>query len=184
MNTFFNNIKISNRDLEEYTCIGNGRDGKVYRLTHNRCVKIFFQEETQQKELEALIVGQTSPIIPRLYEYGENYIVMEYICGISLAQYLKKEKWISEELTRKILIMLDELKQIGFTRWDTEIRHVLINVEGELKVIDHKRAFTLNRKVPIKLLQGLEKLGLLHVFLNHVKNIHYSTYRTWKEYEL
>ncbi|WP_439741262.1 AarF/UbiB family protein [Bacillus pseudomycoides] len=179
MKTYFNKRRISRRDLKEYKLIGDGKDGEVYQLTHDKCVKMFFLEETQKKELKALVIGQSSLIIPRLYEYGENYIVMEYIHGISLARHLKKEKQITEELTEKILIMLDELKKIGFTRWDTEVRHVLINEEGQLKVIDHKRAFTSNSEAPIKLLKGLKKFGLSQDFLNNVKNIPSSVDNTW-----
>ncbi|MCX2824266.1 AarF/UbiB family protein [Bacillus pseudomycoides] len=179
MKTYFNKRRISRRDLKEYKLIGDGKDGEVYQLTHDKCVKMFFLEETRIKELKALVIGQSSPIIPRLYEYGENYIVMEYIHGISLARHLKKEKQITEELTEKILIMLDEFKKIGFTRWDTEVRHVLINEKGQLKVIDHKRAFTSNSKAPIKLLKGFKKFGLSQDFLNYVKNIPSSAYNTW-----
>ncbi|MDZ3952437.1 AarF/UbiB family protein [Bacillus thuringiensis] len=181
MNKYFNKRKISRRDVVKYKLIGDGKDGEVYQLSCDKCVKIFFQEETQKKELRALVIGQSSPVIPRLYGYGENYIIMEYIQGISLACHLKKEKEITEELAERLLIMLDELKKIGFTRWDTEIRHVLINEEGQLKVIDHKRAFTSNKEVPTKLLKGFKKFGLSQDFLNYVKNKRTSVYNTWME---
>ncbi|MGG0185656.1 AarF/UbiB family protein [Bacillus rhizoplanae] len=183
MKTYFNKKRISKRDVGKYTLIGDGKDGEVYQLTHDKCVKIFFLEETQKKELKAFEIGQSSPIIPRLYEYGENYIVMEYIQGISLARHLKREKQITEELAQKILIMLNELKRIGFTRWDTEVRHVLINEEGQLKVIDHKRAFTSNSKVPNRLLEGFKEIGLAQNFLNHVRNIQPSIYKEWMDYK-
>ncbi|PGZ93609.1 kinase [Bacillus pseudomycoides] len=179
MKAYFNKKRVSRRDVKGCKLIGDGKDGEVYQLTNDKCVKIFFLEETQKKELEALKTGQSSPIIPRLYEYGENYIVLEYINGISLARHLKREKKITEELAKEILIMLNELKKIGFTRWDTEVRHVLINEKGQLKVIDHKRAFTSNSKVPVKLLKGFEKFGLAQDFLNHVKNIGPSVYKKW-----
>ncbi|MCP1124362.1 kinase [Bacillus sp. AFS018417] len=183
MKAYFNKRRVSRRDVEKYKLIGDGKDGEVYQLTNDKCVKIFFLEETQKKELKALVIGQSSPIIPRLYEYGENYIVMEYIHGISLARHLKKEKKITEELARKILIMLNELKNLGFTRWDTEVRHVLINEEGQLKVIDHKRAFTSNSKVPTKLLEGFKKIGLAQDFLKHVRNIRPSIYNKLRDYQ-
>lgn len=183
MKSYFNKRRVSRRDLEEYKLIGDGKDGEVYQLSDNKCVKIFFLEETQKKELKALEIGQSSPIIPRLYEYGENYIVMEYIQGISLARYLKRENRITEELSEKILIMLGEFKKIGFTRWDTEVRHVLINEKGQLKVIDHKRAFTSNSKVPAKLLKGFQKFGLENEFLKDVKNIQPSVYNTWMKHK-
>lgn len=53
--------------------------------------KNIFPGRNSKKELRALVIGQSSPIIPRLYGYGENYIIMEYIQGISLARHLKKK---------------------------------------------------------------------------------------------
>jgi putative serine/threonine protein kinase len=187
MDVFFENNsdgnrKISKKELEGYSLIGDGKDGEVYQLTSDKCVKYFFKIETQQKELEALQIGQSSPVIPRLYEYGENYIVMEYVNGISLARHLKREKQITEDLTEKILLMLDELKALGFTRWDAEVRHILINENGELKVIDHKRAFSTDSKLPTKLLKGLKKFGLTSEFLAHVKNLRPSDYSAWKKH--
>lgn len=173
---------ISRKDMKGYELIGDGKDGEVYRLTNDKCIKVFFKEETQSRELRALQTGQSSPVIPRLYSYGANYIIMECINGISLSHLLKKERKITEELTKKILFMLAELKRIGFTRLDSEVRHILINKDGDLKVIDHKRAFTSNSSVPTKLLKGFKKYRLENEFLSHVKNIQPSIFHAWKEH--
>jgi putative serine/threonine protein kinase len=178
---YFAKAKISRSDLKQYPLIGDGKDGEVYKIADDVCVKYFFLQETHQKELEAIKIGQSSKVIPKLYEHGENYIVMEFVQGISLARYLKNERQITPELTKKILAMLDELKRIGFKRLDTEIRHVLINNEGQLKVIDHKRAFTSENDAPTKLMKGFKKFGLTHAFLGHVKSIDPSAYADWSK---
>lgn len=49
MKTYFNKRRISRRDLKEYKLIGDGKDGEVYQLTHDKCVKMFFLEETRKK---------------------------------------------------------------------------------------------------------------------------------------
>ncbi|AYV17662.1 protein kinase family protein [Bacillus velezensis] len=177
--TYFNNPE-NKKALEDYPLIGDGKDGEVYRLTHNKCIKYFFEKGTCKKELAALKTGQGSPVIPRLYEYGDRYIVMEYVQGTSLARHIRKEKSLSVKLTADILNMLDELKRIGFTRWDAEIRHILINEHGNLKVIDHKRAFSTVTRVPVKLLKGLDKYGLTDEFLNTIKKLNPSRYREWR----
>ncbi|CAM4243146.1 kinase [Bacillus manliponensis] len=179
MKKFFTKQKISRSDLREYKLIGDGKDGEIYQLTDEVCVKFFFLEETQERELEALLAGQSSSVIPHVYEYGHNYIVMEFIQGISLARHLKREGDIDEELTVKIVMMLEELRRIGFKRLDTEVRHILINEEGQLKVIDHKRAFTSYNEAPTKLLTGFKKFGLAHVFLKHVRKTKPDIYRRW-----
>ena len=76
--------------------------------------------------------------------------------------------------------MLTELNRIGFTRHDTEVRHILFNENMEIKVIDLKRAFDSIRFNPTKLLDGLKKKGYLDEFMSHVKNLDPSLYKEWK----
>ena len=172
---------IKNKDLVGYKLIGRGADGSVFQLTSDRCVKVFGSEQTKALELNALQVGQPSPVIPRLYEDGENYIIMEYVEGISLPQYLKKEKQLPESIVEKILAMLVELKKVGFDRCDTEVRHILFNEDMEIRVIDLKRAFGSVRSNPTKLLKGLKKKGYLNEFLKHVNNLNPDLYKEWKK---
>ncbi|MDR6999604.1 putative Ser/Thr protein kinase [Neobacillus niacini] len=167
-------------DLGEYKKIGKGSDGSIFQLTPEKCVKIFEKEETFQNELFAYQAGKSSSVIPRLYEYGKNYIVMEYINGPSLRHYLKNEKQLTEPTAQKLLFMLDEFKRICFTRQDTQIRHIFVNESGELKVIDHKRAFRRKTDVPVRLLKDLSKIGYLNEFMKHVKILRPSLYKEWK----
>ncbi|MEK1833403.1 hypothetical protein AAAC51_44810 [Priestia megaterium] len=54
--------------------------------------------------------------------------------------------------------------------------------EGNLKIIDHKRAFTSNRPIPIKLLTELKQWKLAEDFLAYVKEIRPSVYTEWRKY--
>jgi predicted Ser/Thr protein kinase len=171
---------VTIKNLSGYTMIGKGADGSVFQLTHEKCIKVFVNEDTRKKELDALQLGQFSLIIPKLYEYGANYIVMEFVKGYNLKHHLRKEKKLSEEIVGKILSMLDEMKAVGFTRLDIEVRHIFFTELGEIKVIDLKRAFHTDRSVPTKLLTGLNKLGYLEEFLKHVNQLSPSKYKEWK----
>jgi putative serine/threonine protein kinase len=171
---------VTIQDLSSYTMIGKGADGSVFQLTPEKCVKIFVNDDTRKKELNALQIGKSSSIIPKLYEYGSNYIVMEFVNGYNLKYYLKKEKKLPEVIVGKILSMLDEMKAVGFTRLDIEVRHIFFTELGEIKVIDLKRAFHTDRSVPTKLLTGLNKLGYLEEFLKHVNQLSPSKYKEWK----
>ncbi|MED4268260.1 hypothetical protein [Priestia megaterium] len=170
-------------DFKRYKVVGQGKDGVIYQLAPDRCVKVFFKEETYKKELKALQVGQSSSIIPRLYDYGSNYIVMECIKGISLAKYLKKNRYITKSLVMQLINLFDELQKLNFSRQDTELRHVLMNEHGNLKIIDLKRAFTSNRPIPIKLLTELKELKVVKEFLSYVKDIRPSLYQKWRKFD-
>lgn len=171
--------KIIVDDLQGFKRIGGGKDGEVYQLASDKCIKIFYDKATREKELKALMIGQSSSVIPRLFKYGTNYIVMEYINGTSLAKLLKKENKITKDLTNDILFVLSELNRIGFNRLDTEIRHILITKNKDMKVIDHKRAFSSHCYVPKKLLKGLHKYDLANDFLIYVKKNKPVTYHSW-----
>jgi putative serine/threonine protein kinase len=173
--------KINRKELKKYELIGDGKDGEIYQLSSNKCVKYFYLEETQEKEYEALKIGQASNVFPRLYESGDNYIVMEFVEGISLDRYMKKYGEIDEEMTKKILHVLKEFERIGFNRIDTEVRHLLLNENGQFKVIDHKRAFSTSTSVPNKLIKGLEKYRLSKQFLRNVKKINPNLYSSWEK---
>lgn len=175
-----NNGLISIKDLVGYKKIGQGSDGSIFQLTSEKCIKIFKREEAFRNELFAYEAGASSSVIPTLYEYGRNYIMIEYINGPSLKNYLKNEKELSESTAQKLIFMLDEFKRIGFTKQDTQIRHIFINELGEIKVIDHKRAFSRTTNVPLRLLKDLKEIGFLDEFLKHVKIVDLSLYNKWK----
>ncbi|HLR81125.1 MAG TPA: lipopolysaccharide kinase InaA family protein [Bacillota bacterium] len=175
---------LRKNDVKFFTMIGKGADGSVYQVAPNRCVKVFEKIKTKELEWEAFQAGQLSPVIPKTYKHGKNYIVMEYVKGRSLPQYLKKEKALPETIVKKILQMLDELKKIGFKRLDIEVRHILFNENMDIKVIDLKRSFTSDRPTPNKLLAGLKKRGYLKEFMKHVKKLNPSLYKKWKSIKL
>lgn len=171
---------LRKKDLSGYIQIGEGGDGAVYKLSEEVCVKLFNKEKTQKLELEALQIGQSSSVIPQIYGYGSNYIMIEYINGPNLKHYLQKKKKLPEWMAEKILFLLEELKSVGFTRHDTEIRHILFNDQGDIKVIDLKRALEIDRTVPTKLLNELKKAGFLNEFLEHVKKLRPALYLKWQ----
>jgi predicted Ser/Thr protein kinase len=74
----------------EYKLIGKGRQGAVFKLSENRCVKIYVEEKYCRREKRALMSAQDFNIVPKVYEVGSNYIVMEYIEGLSLSELIRR----------------------------------------------------------------------------------------------
>lgn len=119
-----------------YPLIGKGRQGAVFKISPDQCVKIYPKKENAKKEGMVLLVGQESTIVPRVYEIGENYIIMEYLDGSSLMQYLESNQILSEKITNQILFLLKEMKRLKFTRLDARLKHIIVTKQGELKVVD------------------------------------------------
>jgi predicted Ser/Thr protein kinase len=165
-----------------YPLIGMGAQGAVFKLSEERCVKIYSNSLQAQMELEALRAGQHLAFFPRLYEFGENYIVMEYFNAPTLKEYLRNCTYIPESITRKLLYMLGEMKNAQFTMVDAPLRHIFVLDNEELKVIDHVNAFKRIHPVPLKLLRDLNMMLLKESFLSQVRKFERDTYETWQRY--
>jgi len=165
-----------------YGLIGKGLQGAVFKLSDDRCIKIYSKKVYCRREkLVFQEVGQKSMIFPEVYESGENFIIMEYLNGPSLEEYLQKSETISEELTREILNLITELKRLQFMRIDFSLRHTIFDKHGKLKIIDHVNSFKIQRSYPKRLLKDLKQLGLLTSFLENVNNQAPEFYEQWKK---
>lgn len=165
-----------------FPLIGMGAQGAVFKLSEEQCVKIYTNALQAKMELEALKAGQNLTFFPRLYEYGKNYIVMEYFNAPTLKEYLRNCTYIPESITNKLLFILSEMKKAQFTMVDAPLRHIFVLENEELKVIDHVNAFKRVHPVPLKLLRDLNIILLKESFLSQVRNLEPKTYDTWQEY--
>lgn len=163
-----------------YPLIGMGEQGAVFKISDERCVKIYAKPVFAKNESKVLQAAQTSNIVPRIYEVGDNYVVMEYLDGPSLDQYLKSNGKLPEKITKQLLFMLKEMKRLNFIRLDASLRHIFVTKQDELKVIDHVNSFKISSTYPVRLLKDLKKLGYLSTFLQQVKSLDPASYQQWK----
>lgn len=148
--------------------IGRGKHGKVYKLDNEKCIKMFKRKECFQNELKTLQMAQKNKHFPRLYDWGKNMIIREYIDGVPLDQFLKSNS-LTEVLSEKIINVYEALVEVGFRRKDTALLHIYILDNGELKVIDTAKAMSVERTYPKIIIKDLTDLGLKKEFLQHVK---------------
>ncbi|WP_440970224.1 hypothetical protein ACSS6N_23155 [Peribacillus frigoritolerans] len=115
--------------------IGEGSQGAVFQLDEDRCVKIYVNPNAATKEGKALEAAKDTHIVPRLYEVGPNYVIMEYLKGPNLKDYLKETKDIPESFTKQIIMIRKELKRVGFIRIKTSIGHFVVTEGNVLKAL-------------------------------------------------
>lgn len=157
--------------------VGKGSQGAVYQIDAKRCVKIYVDRKYLKRELRHLQLGNTIGICPKVFLWGEDYIVMEYFSSPSLLEYLKKNP-LTKELAAKIIELLDSFELIGFNRLDHALRHIYMIPDGKLKIIDVVNSI---KSVPIPLPEQIMKgLGAnAHVFLQFVQEISPKWYLRW-----
>lgn len=165
-----------------YELIGKGGQGAVFKLNDHQCVKIYENQSTVKKEAYALNLGKELSFVPKVYEIGSNYIVMDYFKGPHLKKYLEEVGSLSEDLTGQIIMIVKELKRVGFTRINLPIRHLIVTENGKIKVIDHANSLKCDEPYPTDLFKGLKKLKQLQNFLEQVKRIDPQIYGEWQNH--
>lgn len=176
------NIKISpDINIQELEFIGRGSQGKVYKIDSQKCIKIFKRKKTCKEELRTLLMAQCDIHFPKLYEYGSNYIIREYINGIELNEYLSKEK-LTPELSKRLITLYESMVKVGYARHDAAIFHIFVIPSGELKLIDTAKAMKKKSAIPNLLISGLEDLGYKEDFFNFLKSNRPDLYNQWINY--
>lgn len=165
-----------------YPLIGKGAQGAVFKLSEEKCVKIYTDPVQAKMEQEALAAGKHLSFFPRVYKTGKNFVVMDYFNAPTLKEYLRNCTYIPESIARKLLYMLKEMKNANFTMVDAPLRHIFVLENEELKVVDHVNAFKRQHPVPLKLLRDLNIILLKDSFLAQVKQLEPETYKEWDMY--
>lgn len=163
-----------------YPLIGIGAQGAVFRLSSDRCVKIYGDPRNAAWESKALKAAQGVPYFPKLYETGGNYVVMEYLEGPTLKEYLKEKPGLPESFAEQLLGIVKEMRRLKFSRIDTRTGHIIVTKDGRLKVIDHSGAYRTVRRAPFMLFKSLERDGGLGVFLKYVAKREPKLYAKWR----
>ncbi|MEH7223920.1 hypothetical protein V7112_08870 [Bacillus sp. JJ1566] len=162
--------------------IGKGVHGAVFQVNEDVCVKIYGEEDVCARELYALNLGQNTSLFPKVFCSGPNYIAMEMVYGIDLREYLQSQP-LTKNLSEKLIHLLTTYKEIGLERIDHHKRHIFVQDDGNLKVLDVGTTVWRNRVYPYprKLLNSLGN-QYQELFLEHVREMAPDLHDEWQEY--
>ncbi|MFS0865181.1 hypothetical protein [Fredinandcohnia sp. 179-A 10B2 NHS] len=173
---------VSVQNNTSLTMIGKGVHGAVFQINENVCVKVYGEEDVCAREHYALSLGQQTSLFPKVFCHGPKFIAMEMVYGIDLREYLQSQP-ITKALSEKLINLLITYKQIGLERIDHHKRHIFVQEDGNLKVLDVGTTVWRNRVYPYprKLLNSLGD-QYREVFLGHVKEMAPELFEEWQKY--
>jgi len=170
--------KLSDINLFECKFLGKGHNGIVYLLPDNKVIKVCYVMKDFHGEAYILKRVSGNKYFPRLYEVGGNYMIRDYVEGVTLKSYIKKNG-LSKKLALDIIEMLMEFERLKFTKIDVRCKDVYVEPDGKLKVIDPQKFYSKERDFPRHLSKGLFKLNVLDDFLYILKYEHPKLYKKW-----
>lgn len=175
-------IKIySKLNINELTLLGQGTQGKVYKIDDKKCIKIFKSKKICTTELSTLVMGQKDEHFPILYEYGNRYIIREYIDGIALDKYLSSNP-LTPDISNKLIELYGAMEKVGYSRLDSALFHIFLTPSEDIRLIDTARAMIKKNAYPKLILKGLKDLGYRDEFLAHAKIFNPRLYDNWLNY--
>lgn len=166
-------------NINQLQLLGKGTQGKVYKIDEEKCIKVFKRKNYCENEVFTLLISQNDSHFPKLYSYGDNYIIRELIKGIDLDKYLLNNS-LTPALSNKILELYDAMYRVVFSRLDTALFHIFITDNEDIKLIDTARAMSKNVVYPTLIINALNDLGYKNQFLSYVKIVRPDILKKWR----
>lgn len=158
--------------------LGEGHNGIVYELPGNKALKIFIDKKVCKNEAEILLKVKKSKYFPKIYKYGDLYILREMVGGIRLDYYIE-ENGLSQQLAYNLYRLINEFKSLNFTKLDARCRDIYVEGNERVRVIDPKQCYTRKVTYPRHLMKGLNNINVLQQFLIYIKKIDKKTSEQW-----
>ncbi len=117
-------------------------------LNNNKITKIASSNVENEAKIQSL--AYTLGISPEVYQIGRNTIEMEYIKGIELDRYVKMPGIDKSKLKKLIKHVLNIMYDGGIKHNDLTGKNIIINTEGNIKIIDYGHAKLVSGSVPVK----------------------------------
>ncbi|MCC5424422.1 protein kinase [Clostridium botulinum] len=158
--------------------LGSGHNGIVYLLPDKKVIKIFKEKKVCKKEREILQKTNNSKYFPKVYDYGDYFILREYIRGERLDHYIK-QNGINKRLTHNIIKLIKEFERLKFKKLDIRCKDIYVDKKYKLRIIDPKNNYSKTVVYPRHLMKGLNKLKVLDDFLIQVEKEELKYYNLW-----
>ena len=97
--------------------LGKGNNGVVYRIDTHKIIKIFNDEEVCKTEYEILKVSMHCPSFPKVFDYGDYFIIREFVDGVRLDKYLNHNP-LNQKLVISLVDLINNFKELGYKKLD------------------------------------------------------------------
>jgi RIO-like serine/threonine protein kinase len=151
-------------DIDKCKYIGKGYEGKVYLTPDGSAIKIFKSKIDCEEEYNILKKVDGSNFFPKVFDIYKNCILREYVAGIEFDKYLKKNE-MSKRLAVSVINLIQEFYSLGFTKINIVCKHIFVQGDESIKVIDPRKTYTANEPIPVHILKEIDKSSNIDFFI-------------------
>lgn len=166
--------------MNQYTLIHNNNKEKIYLLPDKRVLKICKNIKDCRREYLVLRYSNKYDMFPKVYEYRQGYLIRDYVDGICIIDYLKKNIF-DKELALSLIDIYDTFVKLKFTRLDTGVSHIFVTNDKKIQLIGLKSCCWHDEKYPKHMLNGLRRLKVSKRFFKILKDERPELYKEWRK---
>ncbi|WP_252503027.1 protein kinase family protein [Sporosarcina sp. Marseille-Q4943] len=136
------NNRLLKYDESSLIHVGTGRSAFVFKIKSTmKAMKVFFPACSHIAKEEAGIYGELQDIVyyPSVYASGVNFIVIDFIEGLTLFDCIVQGKVIERTHIAEIDHALSLATARGLNPSDIHLRNILITIDNDVKIIDVAR---------------------------------------------
>lgn len=164
---------------KKYEMIGVGFHGAVFKYSSDKCIKIFANRSDAKAEAKVYRAMADNEAVPKLYSCGGNFIIIDYIKGITLRDYLYKKGDMPASITKQLLCIIRNTKYKDYNLMDVELNNIIVEENENLKLIDLCGILWMEAR-PDSLFKELNNIGALNSFLIQLKQLDYELFQIWE----
>lgn len=167
--------------IDLYKCkeLHHSKKEHIYLTSDYKVIKICKNTNECRREYLILKYCENNKYFPKAFEYHTGYLIREYVSGMCLIDYIKKNG-LDEHLSLTLVDLIRNFNMLKFTRLDTGLSHIFISRNGNIKVIGLKNNYNRLEKYPKHMLSGLRKLKVSKKFFRFIKTSYPNIHREWK----
>ena len=156
-------------NLGKLKVVGKGKTGVIVLLDEKRVIKIRRSDSPKESlEIEAKIQTLAFPVAPKVYDYGKNFIVMDYIEGDNLNNTRKNKNVIID-----LLLKAKELenRKIEHKELARPYKNVIVSENDNVYIIDYDSASIKENPYNVTSILSWLRLPNLAILYKKHKNI-------------
>jgi len=156
-------------NLGNLKVIGKGKTGVIVLLDEKRVIKIRRSDSPKESlEIEAKIQTLAFPIAPKVYDYGKNFIIMDYLEGSNLNNTRKNKRVIVDLLLKAKEL---ESRKIEHKELARPYKNVIVSENDNVYIIDYDSASIKENPYNVTSILSWLRLPNLAILYKKHKNI-------------
>lgn len=157
-------------DVEKHhTLLGEGLSGQVFSF-EDYAVKVYKEDFSENEDYKMLHRLDAHPMFPKLHFQNEKFMVVDQVKGYTLAQLRDAGYKLKDAQFRQLEQTIEECYAAGIIPHDIHLNNIMLDENGNVKIIDVGRFFYSDHKEDYKekIREDLEKIkyhcGLFSLF--------------------